>query len=127
MEPMRRVIALLACLSAPAAADNKCVIEKPVAITKTKAKAPPCHRASKAIEKEITAAIVKDFHAEKGGKPEVKFSCDGLGPKIHEIVVETGGGHGGSLELWRAKRRSDGKYDVRGILYHGNSMTHRAA
>ena len=31
------------------------------------------------------------------------------------------------LGLWRARRRSDGTYDARGIIYRGDSMTHRAA
>jgi hypothetical protein len=128
MDPMRSVIALLVVsFVAPAHADSKCAIEKPVAIPKSTAKAPPCHRASKAVEKAITAKIAKDYEPTQKGKPEVKFACDGLGAKVYEIVVETGGGHGGSLDLWRAKRRTDGKFDVRGILYRGNSMVHKAA
>jgi hypothetical protein len=80
-----------------------------------------------AKSRRIAAEVTKRYMPEEGGKPEVKFPCDGLGAKIHEIVIESGGGHGGSLELWRAKRRTDGKYDVRGIIYRGHAMTHTAA
>jgi hypothetical protein len=89
-------------------------------------KAPACHQPSKADQKALTAQIVKEFEPTEGGKPEVKFPCDGLGDKIAEIVIETGSGHGGSLDLWRATRRSDGKYDVRGILYQGGALAQPA-
>src|SRR5687768_7147735 len=104
----------------------RCVVEKPPITKASSAKPAPCHKASATIAKEISASIAKAFHPEQGGKPAVTFPCDGLGPKIFEIVVENGSGHGGSLGLWRAKRRTDGKFDVRGIQYRGSSMTHQA-
>ena len=127
MEPMRLVIGLLLCLGVAHAEDKKCVVAQPVAAAPASVKAPPCHRAPKQIERAIAAEIEKAYMPEQGGKPEVKFPCDGLGSKVYEIVIETGGGHGGSLELWRARRRGDGKYDARGIVYRGDSMTHKAA
>jgi hypothetical protein len=125
---MKRALLILGVIGvAHAEPTPKCVVEKPAAAAVVKVKPAPCHRAPAAIEKAITASIVKDYHPERGGKPAVTFSCDGLGPKIFEIVVENGSGHGGSLGLWRAKRRADGKFDVRGIQYRGNAMTHKAA
>lgn len=105
----------------------KCVVEKLPTAVRTAIKPPPCHHTPAAIEKALTDAIVKDYHPEHGGTPSVTFPCDGLGPKIFEIVVEKGGGHGGNLDLWRARRRADGKFDVRGIRYRGTAMTHKAA
>jgi hypothetical protein len=127
---MKMLIAMLVLVGVAHADDNKCVIEKPAVVMPARVKAPACRRANAKVAAAITAEIKKQFMPERGGKPEVKFPCDGLGPKIHEIVVETGGGHGGSLELWRAKRRSDGKYDARGIIYRGRgpaSVPHRQA
>lgn len=112
---------------APEPARGSCVLPPPVAERAARLQAPPCRRPPATIARAITAAIRKDYLPEHGGKPEVKFPCDGLGPRIYEIVLERGGGHGGSLELWRARRRSDGRYDVRGIVYRGSSLTHRAA
>jgi hypothetical protein len=124
---MKHLLLLLGVIGvAHAEPKPTCVVEKLPTVVRTTAKPPPCHRGSAAIEKTITASIVKDYYPERGGKPSVTFPCDGLGPKIFEIVVENGGGHGGGLGLWRAKRRADGKFDVRGIQYRGSSMIHKA-
>src|SRR5687768_17531449 len=117
----RLAVLVIFLVSSTASAEKKCVVDKPVVAKARPVKPPPCNRASKAIEKSIADEIKKEYHPERSGKPEVTFPCDGLGAKIHEIVVETGGGHGGSLELWRAKRRTDGKYDARGIIYRGHA------
>lgn len=124
---MRGVIAIALCLASVAHADDKCVIDHPVVAAPAKVEAPPCRRAPVKIRQAIAAEIRKAYMPERGGKPEITFPCDGLGAHIYEIVLETGSGHGGTLQLWRARRRGDGTYDARGILYHGNSMTHRAA
>jgi hypothetical protein len=129
-----KTLLVLCALVAVAEADKRCVIEKvPPAVAK-KFTEPACHRAPKAMEKPLTKAIAKDFNpTQTGGKPSVKFPCDGLGDKIDEIVLETGGGHGGTLNLFRARRAAAGsqanadKYDVRGIVFSGASMTHQPA
>jgi len=92
METMRLVIGLLSCFGVAHAEGKQCVVAQPVALAPAKVKAPPCHRAPKKIENSIAAEITKAYMPEQGGNPEVKLPCDGLGSKIHEIVIETGGG-----------------------------------
>jgi hypothetical protein len=124
---MKHTLLLLGVIGvAHAEPEPTCVIEKPPVTKPSSAKPAPCHKTPARIAKAIRATIAKAYHPEQGGKPAVRFPCDGLGPKIFEIVVENGSGHGGSLGLWRAKRRSDGKFDVRGIQYRGSSRTHKA-
>ncbi len=87
-----------------------------------------CHRASAADGAAVRAEITKQYEPEHtGGRAEIKLDCDGLGARIVDIVIETGGGHGGSLGLWHAQLRGDGRYDVRGIAYQGDSMIGHAA
>ena len=124
---MKTLVAMMVFVGMANADDTRCIVEKPAVVAPARVKAAPCHRAAAKIQKAIAAEIKKQYMPEHEGKPEVKFPCDGLGAKVHEIVIETGGGHGGSLELWRAKRRGDGKYDVRGIVYRGHAITHTAA
>lgn len=86
-------------------------------------RAPACHRASAALADALRPEIEKGFVAEhEGGKAAIDFPCDALGARIDRIEIETGGGHGGTLALWRARRRDDGRFDVRGIRYAGASM-----
>lgn len=122
---MKRVLILIAVLGTAHAEIRRCVVENlPTAVSSRKPA--PCHSSSAAVAKSITSQVATRYHPERGGKPVVTFPCDGLGPKIYEITVETGSGHGGSLALWRAKRRGDGAFDVRGVLYHGSSLTRPA-
>lgn len=106
-------------------ADNRCVIEKVVPVPTITLPAPKCHRPPRALEQPLTRAIAKNFEpSQDGARAKVKFPCDGLGPQIDEIVLETGGGHGGSLRMFRA-RRNGKKFDVRGLVYQGASMLRR--
>lgn len=123
---MKTLIAILV-LAGVAHADDRCVVEKPLPTPVGSAKPAACHRAQPKLAKAIAAEIVKAYQPEQGGKPEVKFPCDGLGAKIYEIVIETGNGHGGTLSLWRARRRPDGKYDARGILYKRGAKNMQAS
>jgi hypothetical protein len=121
------VLVLLSGAVASAAPSSKCVVEV-VATPPVPKTAAPCHRAPAATEAAIRAAIAKRYEPEHdGGKSDVKFGCDGLGPQIREIVIEGGSGHGGSLTLWSARRNSASKYDVRGIVYQGTSMVKAAS
>lgn len=43
----------------------------------------------------------------KDGTVEVSFGCDPLTASIVRIEVETGSGHGGSLQLWQLTRKDD--------------------
>lgn len=112
-------------LGSTASADSRCKPEPlklPVASTKPVA----CHKPGTAREKVLAPLIAKDFQPEHDkGTAEVKFSCDGLGAQITEIVVETGSGHGGTLSMWRAKLRPDGAFDVRGLHHKGASLGSR--
>jgi hypothetical protein len=123
-----RALAVLCVLTTTSAADpKKCVIEKVPAAPAPKLAAPACHRAPSKLQGPLTKAITKGFQVtDTGGKPRVKFPCDGLGAQIEEIVVETGKGHGGTLGFYRA-RRNGASYDVRGIAFHGASMIHQPA
>jgi len=123
-----RALAVVSCLlglyssaaaereSAPAPA-KKCVPVPVAAAAAKKLKAPKCHKPAAKVQKVVRDAVVKDFHVTKtGGRADVSFPCDGLGPKIREITVEGGGGHGGSLNLWIAQRVGT-DWDVHGLLY----------
>jgi len=121
-------LGLLLCATAPAAAPaKKCVIEPAPTVLASTIAAAPCHLPSKGVEQAVRTEITKRFRpVHEGGAAAVAFSCDGLGPQVREITIEQGGGHGGSLSIWRALRRADGKYDVRGIAYRGGSMVRPA-
>lgn len=55
-----------------------------------------------------------------GSVVDVTFACDPLTSELEELVVETGSGHGGGLELWRARRKSgETDFDVLGLGNHG--------
>ncbi len=124
-----RSLLVLASLSGVAAAapSGRCVIEQLPAPAPPPAAAPPCHRPSATNALAVRAAITKRYlKKHERGKVEVAFGCDGLAPGIREIVIESGGGHGGTLALWRARRGAGPSYDVRGIVYAGASMVRAA-
>lgn len=122
---MKLALLALCAATTAVAADNRCVIEKVVPLPTIKLPAPACHRPSRSLERSLARAISKNFQpTQEGGKAKVKFPCDGLGPQLDEIVVETGNGHGGTLRLFRA-RRNGKQFDVRGIVYRGASMVRR--
>ena len=119
---MRRTLAVIVVLvSGSVAAERRCVIETAPAAPRSKAGKPACHKAPAAVAAKIRAEITKQYEPRHDdGKASVTFGCDGLGKTIREIIVETGSGHGGGLEMWRARRAADGAYDVRGITNAGN-------
>lgn len=122
-----KALLVVATLSASAAADNRCVIDKAVAAKPPAVAEPACHQPPKALVAPLVAAITKNFQpTQTGGKAKVEFPCDGLGAQLDEIIVETGSGHGGTLNVFRATRNGTG-YDVRGIAYRGSSMMSKAA
>jgi hypothetical protein len=88
----------------------------------------PCHGLAAAATKQVDAAIVAGFEPTRdGGRADIAYVCDGLSDSIAEVVVETGGGHGGTLNMWRARRTTDGRFAVLGIRYRGDSILQRAA
>jgi hypothetical protein len=117
---MRALVLVAISMSSVAAApDRRCVIEGMPAPAAKPAKAAPCQKAKPVTAAVVRAAIAKRYYlSNKRGKAVVSFPCDGLGPKVREIVIETGSGHGGSLEMWRAVRAPDGAYEVRGIKFN---------
>jgi hypothetical protein len=126
---MRALFVLSLLVMAPradAAPDPRCTYEPAPVSRVTPRKAAPCHRAPReiaaALRAELDGRYLRGF---ANSTLQVTFPCDGLGPVIREIVIETGEGHGGSLELWRATRGTRG-YDVRGIVYQGGSLTQSA-
>jgi hypothetical protein len=106
-----------------AAAPGTCAFP-PVVVARAPAiAAPACHRPPVDVAAELRAQVAHDFKPEHtGGRGEIAFSCDGLGAQLDDIVVEAGSGHGGTLLLWHAHRRADGRWDTRGIVYQGLSM-----
>jgi hypothetical protein len=109
-------------------ATPRCEFPQPVAAPAPPPAARPCHALPTADRDAVTAAVVAGFEPTRdGGQAVVAYPCDNLGERIAEIVVETGGGHGGSLSMWRARRAADGRFAVIGIAYRGDSITRRAA
>ncbi|MBK9266829.1 MAG: hypothetical protein IPM54_44490 [Polyangiaceae bacterium] len=55
---------------------------------------------------------------------EIKFGCDGLDRVISRIVLETGGGHGGSLNIIEISRSDPNAvtYDVMGVRLSGSMV-----
>ncbi|HEU0036777.1 MAG TPA: hypothetical protein VFQ53_39470 [Kofleriaceae bacterium] len=120
---MRIALVVVLALVSPVAADSRCVIEAPPVLASPKLAPPACHRAPKPIAQQVTRAVEKRYTlTQQGARVGVAFPCDRLGARIREIVLETGEGHGGTLGLWRARRRSDGTYDVTGVSYDGASL-----
>ena len=72
-------------------------------------------------EARIAKQIVKDFdRSVTGSVVDVSFGCDPFTTDVDEIVIETGSGHGGGLELWRLRRESGGTdFDVLALANHG--------
>lgn len=60
------------------------------------------HRIKKRFERTVSSSVV-----------DVSFACDPLTSELEEIVIERGWGHGGSLQVWRIRKRADDSdYDV---------------
>lgn len=70
-------------------------------------------RAEAALARKIIKAYDRTV---KGSVVEVSFGCDPLVSDLEEIVVESGYGHGGNLELWRLTRnKEDTDYNALGL------------
>jgi hypothetical protein len=72
-------------------------------------------------EKLVAKQIVKNYdRSVNGSVVDVSFDCDPFTTDVDEIVVETGSGHGGGLELWRLRRERGGTdFEVLAIANHG--------
>ncbi len=72
-------------------------------------------------EVRLAKELAKQYdHTVTGSVVDVTFACDPLTSEVEELVVETGSGHGGGLELWRARRKSgEASFEVLGIGNHG--------
>lgn len=68
-------------------------------------------------ERTLARALAKEFDPSvTGSAVDVSFDCDPLTGELEEIVLETGSGHGGNLEIWRLQRKSgQADFDVLGI------------
>lgn len=116
---MRLAVVIVVCFATAASASPKrrCTIDPVPATPVLSIAATPCHRAPASVATAIRKHVGKHYAPTRtGAKPAVTFPCDGLGPTIREIVVESGNGHGGSLGMWRATRSATG-FDVRGIWF----------
>lgn len=72
-----------------------------------------------ALERRWAAKLVKSYERVADGRVDVAFGCDAIKTDVSEIVVETGYGHGGSLQVWRLSRRAgpDRDFDVVGVAH----------
>lgn len=75
------------------------------------------------MRKAVRAEVAAGYHVTKtGGRADVQFPCDGLGPNIREITLQTGSGHGHGLQLWHA-RRAGTRFDVHGLVFRDGNPT----
>lgn len=78
----------------------------------TSCAAPPRTLATR-VRKEVSEVFEPTLI---GGRAEVSFGCDGLAPRIQEIMLLDSDPY--DLELWRASLDRDGEsYEVRGVRY----------
>ncbi len=63
--------------------------------------------------------LAKSYQRVANGRVDVSFQCDPLTADLSEIVVESGYGHGGSLQIWRLTRQSEStpSFDVIGVAH----------
>lgn len=75
----------------------------------------------KKAEAAIARKLAKDYDRSiKGSTVDVSFGCDPLTSDLEELVIETGYGHGGNLEVWRIKADKDGQsYEVLALGHAG--------
>jgi len=73
-----------------------------------------------AAERRLRSEIAKRFQRSVAGKLEVSFGCDPLVGQVTGLAIETGYGHGGSLQVWRVTRGRDASsFDVLGVAADG--------
>lgn len=72
-------------------------------------------------EARLAKKIAKQYdRTVTGSVVDVTFGCDPLTSEVEEVIAETGSGHGGGLELWRARRKSgEPDFEVVGLGNHG--------
>jgi hypothetical protein len=70
-----------------------------------------------AAERRLRALLSQRFQRTVDGKLEVSFGCDPFGRDVKAIVIETGYGHGGSLQVWRVTKAGGAlaAFDVLGV------------
>lgn len=71
-----------------------------------------CHKAPAKIEREVRAELRKGWSLTPGARLEIRAGCDRLDPRIDGLVLESSGGHGGSLTIAGFERREDGDFDL---------------
>ncbi len=71
----------------------------------------------RSAERALARKLTKEYDPTVTGSTiDVSFACDPLTGELEEVVLETGSGHGGNLELWRLHRKSgQADFDVLGI------------
>lgn len=76
------------------------------------------HRtAERALARKLAKAFDKSVDRST---VDVTFDCDPLTSELEELVLETGSGHGGGLQIWRlAKKEGQPDFDVLGIANVG--------
>lgn len=72
-------------------------------------------------EASLAKKLAKQYdRTVTGSVVDVTFACDPLTSEVEELVVETGSGHGGGLEIWRARRKSgEADFEILGLGNHG--------
>jgi hypothetical protein len=79
--------------------------------------APPatasCRKPPAKLQRSLKAEVRKQWHtSHPQARLEIRDGCDRLGPQIDSLVLESSGGHGGSLTLAGFTRRPDGDYSL---------------
>lgn len=98
----------------------------PAVAPEPKSAAPlPCRPAEVSAEKTITSDLKARYHVMKDkSTAEVKFGCDALDKVLARIVLESGGGHNGALEIIEISRSdsSSVSFDVMGVRLSPSMM-----
>lgn len=75
-------------------------------------------KAEAAIARKLEKSYDKSI---KSSTVDVSFDCDPLTSDLEQMVIETGYGHGGNLELWRIRPEEGGAgYDVLALAHAGH-------
>lgn len=69
-----------------------------------------CWSAPKSVRTGV-AIDVRSKYMDKETRIDFDFGCDRLG-EIEEVIVQSGAGHGGTLDLMRLRAAADGDWDV---------------
>lgn len=100
--------------------EPKCPIDPPPPLVSDVAPPPGhCRAVPKALQSSTRAVLQKRYEiTEPHATFQLDFACDGLGPRIAELVIEDGSGHGFSVSAWRARLSKDGEhYELQGFRF----------